>query len=59
MRVKQVIKKLYLRKVYTHGGQKLWFYSGKNWMGSEPIGEFSSIEEAVKQTGRAYFGECE
>ena len=53
------MKKMYLRKAYTHGGVKLWFYSGKDWTCSKFLGEFNSIEEAVSKTKRGYFGECE
>ncbi len=46
---------MYLRKVYTHGGSKLYFYSTSDWNGKF-LGEFKSIEEAVECTGRTYKG---
>lgn len=48
--------KMYLRKVSTHGGSKLWFYSARDWQCGKFLGEFTSIEEAVNTTGRSYCG---
>ena len=52
----KAIKKMYLRKVATHGGTKLWFYSAKDYKGAKFLGEFENIEEAVKATGRCFCG---